>query len=276
MLNLGFSVLNKFLLKDKQQLMQLMPLGLMCFLTLLLSALLLMEKMHSPQEVVAIDRVSYPAKVNFNWFGSKETVVEPVNLDNIYDDLPMANINAQLLGVVLAGDESSATVKFGGSKEVVHFSGEKLDTKTTIVDIQSYRLVVRQGGVNKQMLMKKPDSIIEQSQSTDANSAAPNSGFSLANMFGAVPVIAGGKTGFKINQLSLEMQQLADIQDGDIVTSVNGVSIRDIMANPSEWLKFSASTNLPVTLLRGGKEQIVYINASSLSAKMMPNLGYKP
>lgn len=276
MLNLGFSVLNKFLLKDKQQLMQLMPLGLMCLLTLLLSALLLMEKMQTPQEGMVVDRVSYPAKVKFNWFGAKEVAIKPANLDNIYDDLPMANINAQLLGVVLAGDESSATVKFGGSKEVVHFSGEKLDTKTTIVDIQSYRLVVRQGGVNKQMLMKKPDSIIEQSQSTDANSAAPNSGFSLANMFGAVPVIAGGKTGFKINQLSLEMQQLADIQDGDIVTSVNGVSIRDIMANPSEWLKFSASTNLPVTLLRGGKEQIVYINASSLSAKMMPNLGYKP
>jgi type II secretory pathway component PulC len=276
MLNLGFSVLNKFLQKDKQQLMQLMPLGLMCFLTLLLSALLLMEKMHSPQEVVAIDRVSYPAKVNFNWFGSKEVVVKPANLDNIYDDLPMANINAQLLGVVLAGDESSATVKFGGSKEVVHFSGEKLDTKTTIVDIQSYRLVVRQDGVNKQMLMKKPDSIIEQSQSPDTNSATSNSGFSLANMFGAVPVIAGGKTGFKINQLSLEMQQLADIQDGDIVTGVDGVAVRDIMANPSEWLKFSASTNLPVTLVRDGEEQVVYINASSLSAKMMPNLGYKP
>lgn len=269
-------MLNKFLPKDKQQLMQLMPLGLMCFLTLLLSALLLMEKMQTPQEGVVVDRVSYPARVKFNWFGAKEVVVKPANLDNIYDDLPMANINAQLLGVVLAGDESSATVKFGGSKEVVHFSGEKLDTKTTIVDIQSYRLVVRQDGVNKQMLMKKPDSIIEQSQSPDTGSAEPNSGFSLANMFGAVPVIAGGKTGFKINQLSLEMQQLADVQDGDIVTSVNGVSIRDIMANPSEWLKFSASTNLPVTLLRDGKEQIVYINASSLSAKMMPNLGYKP
>jgi type II secretory pathway component PulC len=269
-------VLNKFLQKDKQQLLQLAPLGLMCFLTLLLSALLLLEKTKTPQEVLVIEQVSYPAKINFNWFGAKEAVIKPVNLDNIYDDLPMANINAQLLGVVLAGDESSATVKFGGSKEVVHFSGEKLDAKTTIVDIQSYRLVVRQDGLNKQMLMKKPDSIIEQSQSPDSNSAASNSGFSLANMFGAVPVMVGGETAFKINQLSLEMQQLADIEDGDIVTSVNGVSIRDIMANPSEWLKFSASTNLPVTLLRDGKEQIVYINASSLSAKMMPNLGYKP
>ena len=104
----------------------------------------------------------------------------------------------------------------------------------------------------------------------------PDRGFSLANMFGAVPVIAGGKTGFKINQLSTEMQQLADIQDGDIVTGIDGVSIGDIMANPSEWLKFSASTNLPVTLLRDNQEQIVYINAASLSAKMMPNVGFKP
>lgn len=253
-----------------------MPLGLLGFLTLLLSALLLMEKTKTPQEVPMVDLVTYPKKANFNWFGAEEVVVKPVALDNIYDDLPAANINAQLLGVVIAGDESSATVKFGGSKEVVHFSGEKLDAKTTIVDIQSYRLVVRQDGVNKQMLMKKPDSIIEQSQSSGANSAQPDRGFSLANMFGAVPVIAGGKTAFKINQLSTEMQQLADIQDGDIVTGIDGVSIGDIMANPSEWLKFSASTNLPVTLLRDNQEQIVYINAASLSAKMMPNVGFKP
>ncbi|MDA7826041.1 hypothetical protein N9I73_04305 [Porticoccaceae bacterium] len=269
-------MLNNFLLKDRQQLIQLLPLGLMCFLTLLLSALLLMEKIKTPQEVLMVDQVNYPARVSFNWFGAKEIVAKAVDLDNIYDDLPAANINAQLLGVLLAGDESSATVKFGGSKEVVHFAGEKLDTKTTIVDIQSYRLVVRQDGVNKQMVMKKPDSIIEQSQSPDANTATADSGFSLANMFGAVPVIAGGQTGFKINQLSLEMQQLADIQDGDIVTSVDGVSIRDIMANPSEWLKFSGSTNLPVTVLRDGEEQIIYINAASLSAKMMPNVGFKP
>jgi PHD/YefM family antitoxin component YafN of YafNO toxin-antitoxin module len=48
------------------------------------------------------------------------------------------------------------------------------------------------------------------------------------------------------------------------------------MANPSEWFKFSASTNLPVTILRDGEEQIIYINAASLSAKMMPNVGFKP
>ena len=48
------------------------------------------------------------------------------------------------------------------------------------------------------------------------------------------------------------------------------------MADPSSWLKFSSSTNLPVTVLRGGEKQVIYINAASLSAKIMPNLGINP
>jgi S1-C subfamily serine protease len=91
-----------------------------------------------------------------------------------------------------------------------------------------------------------------------------------------VPVIAGGTTGFKLNDLSSEVQSLADIREGDVVIGVDGVSLKDIMADPSSWVKFSASTNLPVTVLRDGEKQIIYINASSLSAKMMPNLGFKP
>ena len=76
----------------------------------------------------------------------------------------MANINAQLLGVVIADDASTATIKFGGSKRVVHFIGDKIEGQTKIIDIQGYRIVVLQGGVNKQMVMKKPDTIIEQSK----------------------------------------------------------------------------------------------------------------
>jgi hypothetical protein len=39
------------------------------------------------------------------------------------------------------------------------------------------------------------------------------------------------------------------------------------------WLKFSSSTSLPLSVMRDNQMQIIYINASSLSAKMMPNLG---
>jgi len=252
---------------------QLIPLAVMGLLTLGLAVAMAVEKFSTEAEVIAIQQVRAPAKISFNWFGSKAIVQKEADMSNIYDELPTADIDAQLLGIIIAGDASSATVKFGGSKLVVHFKGDKLNAKTTIIDIQGYRLVVRQGGVNKQMLMQKPESIIEQSKGISTGSAEKGSGFSLANMFGAVPVMVQGSTGFKVNNLSTEMQQLADIQEGDIIAQVDGVPISEIMANPAMWLKFSSSTSLPLSVMRDNQMQIIYINASSLSAKMMPSLG---
>ena len=254
---------------------QLIPLIALGTLTLALVVSMVVEKFSAGIEEVAIQQVRAPAKISFNWFGAKAVAQKEVDMSNIYDELPTADIDARLLGVVIAGEASSATVKFGGSKEVVHFKGDKLNAKTTIIDIQGYRLVVRQGGVNKQMLMQKPESIIEQSKGVGkaSGSAEKASGFSLANMFGAVPVMVQGSTGFKVNNLSTEMQQLADIQEGDIISQVDGVPISEIMANPAMWLKFSSSTSLPLSVMRDNQMQIIYINASSLSAKMMPNLG---
>ena len=252
---------------------QLIPLATLGLLTFALAIAMVVEKFSPELEEIAIQQVRAPAKTSFNWFGAKAVAQKEVDISNIYDELPTADIDARLLGVIVAGDVSSATVKFGGSKEVVHFKGDKLNAKTTIIDIQGYRLVVRQGGVNKQMLMQKPESIIERSKGSVSVSENKASGFSLANMFGAVPVMVQGSTGFKVNNLSTEMQQLADIQEGDIISQVDGVPISEIMANPAMWLKFSSSTSLPLSVMRDNQMQIIYINASSLSAKMMPSLG---
>jgi len=252
---------------------QLIPLATLGLLTFALAIAMAVEKFSAEVEEIAIQQVRAPAKISFNWFGVKAVAQKQVDMSNIYDELPTADIDARLLGVIVAGDVSSATIKFGGSREVVHFKGDKLNAKTTIIDIQGYRLVVRQGGVNKQMLMQKPESIIEQSKGISTGSAEKGSGFSLANMFGAVPVMVQGSTGFKVNNLSTEMQQLADIQEGDIIAQVDGVPISEIMANPAMWLKFSSSTSLPLSVMRDNQMQIIYINASSLSAKMMPSLG---
>lgn len=273
-----FSVLTKFLDRLGIQQNQLLPTLALGLVTLVLVVAVLLEKIQEQPFISAIEQVRSPAKLNFNWFGAEIKPKKSIDLNNIPENLPIANINAQLLGILLAGDESTATIKFGGSKEVVHFIGDKIEGQTKIVDIQSFRIVVLQDGVNKQMLMKKPDTIIEQTKgSGKANTKGSSAGgFALANMFGAVPVLSGGTTGFKINDLSAEVQSLADIREGDVVIGVDGISMRDIMADPTNWMKFSASTNLPVTVMREGEKQIIYINASSLSAKMMPNLGFKP
>ena len=62
--------------------------------------------------------------------------------------------------------------------------------------------MVRKNGLNQQVLMKKPDSIIETQQVPDEQAAQqPTEGFALANMFGAVPVAAAGGSGLKLNNL---------------------------------------------------------------------------
>jgi type II secretion system protein C len=269
-------VLTKFLEKAGMQRNQLLLLLITGLLTLVLITAVLLEKIKQPPAISVIEQVRSPAKINFNWFGDEVKPQKEIDLENIPENLPMANINAQLLGVVLADDASTATIKFGGSKEVVHFIGDKIEGQTKIIDIQSYRIVVLQGGVNKQMVMKKPDTIIEQTKGVSKSGKSSQSGFAFANMFGAVPVMAGGTTGFKLNDLSDEVQTLADIREGDVVVGVDGSSMKEIMADPSSWTKFTSSTNLPVTVIRDGEKQIIYINASSLSAKMMPNLGFKP
>ena len=51
--------------------------------------------------------------------------------------------------------------------------------------------MVNQNGVNKQILLQKPESIIE-TERVSASVSTPEDGFALANMFGAVPVMIEG------------------------------------------------------------------------------------
>ncbi|MFQ3345641.1 MAG: type II secretory pathway component PulC, partial [Porticoccaceae bacterium] len=170
---------------------------------------------------------------------------------------------------------SLATLKFNGKPEQVYQKGDKLNGKMELIDIEAYRIVISDNGINKQLLMKKPDVIME-SQQQDENVDVQSQGFALANMFGAVPVNIGGDTGFKINNLSADVEGMADIRDGDVVVQIDGLSVQDLMSDPVRWMSYSNSSSLPVTLVRNGREEIIYVNAASLSAKILPTLGLKP
>ena len=98
----------------------------------------------------------------------------------------------------------------------------------------------------------------------------------LANLFGAVPVKVNEDQGFKVSNLSSEVKALADIRDGDVVLEVNGSSVQNLMSNPMNLIKLRSSNSLPVKILREGREETIYVNAESLSAKMLPALGITP
>ena len=48
------------------------------------------------------------------------------------------------------------------------------------------------------------------------------------------------------------------------------------MSNPMNIIKLRYSNSLPVKILREGREETIYVNAESLSAKMLPALGITP
>ncbi len=268
-------MLTRTQLKNPKQLAKLIVTALLLAICLWLSLAIGLQFAQAPLEPLSMDRISVTPPPSLDWFGD-EPMEDFADNEEIVEELANASINAQLLGVLLAGEASTATIKVDGSPEAVYQKGDELGSNTTIVDIQPYRIVISQNGVNKQVLMKKPDSIIETEAYSYGAEAQPESGFALANMFGAVPVMASGSSGFKMNNLSDEMKQLADIQEGDVVTQVNGIAIQDIMANSAQWMQFSTSSSLPVTVIRQGQEEVIYVNAASLSAKMLPSLGLNP
>ena len=224
-----------------------------------------------------ISRVPAAKVLYWNWFSSESVVAETTVLEK-HGELPEANINAVLLGIMMAGENSLATLKMNGKPEAVYSIGDDLSGGFRLIDIETFRIVVRKNGVTEQVVMKKPEGIIETQQLSPAESSAapgnqPEEGFALANMFGAVPVMAGGGAGLKLNNLSAELTSVAALQEGDIVVQVDGKSVQDLMANPAQWVNYSTSNSLPVTVMRQGQEEIIYVNAASLSAKILPNLG---
>ena len=269
-------MLTKAQLKNPKQMATIGVSALLGLLCLWLIVAIIMQVASPPAQYSAMARLPSAKALNWNWFSSELAVAEVDEVPQIADQLANANINAKLLGVVMAGDASSATLKVNSSPEAVYQKGDDLGSNSIIVEIQPYRIVVSQNGVNRQILLQKPESIIETEQVSSSNQSAPEDGFALANMFGAVPVMTGGAAGFKMNNLSDEMKQLADMQDGDIITHVDGVPIQDLLANPQKWIALSGSSSLPVTVKRQGQEETIYINAASLSAKMLPNLGFTP
>ena len=226
--------------------------------------------------IVKINSTQSMRADSWNWFGEGK-IITKVETNRPDQKLPELKIDADLLGVMLSNSNSSATLKFKGRPEKVFKVGDKLSGSIQLVEIQAYRIILEDNGVRKQLMMKKHDVIM---QSAASEIAPPSNirqeGFAISNLFGAVPVKVGEGQGFKVNSLSSEVKALADIRNGDVILQVDGSLIQDLMGNPMNLMKLRSSSNLPVTILREGREEIIYVNAESLSAKMLPALGMKP
>jgi len=251
--------------------------GLLIVIAIIMATLLglLFVKDHQDQTVIPRATVSTLAGLRWNWFDSQPSQIVAV-ADADFGELADADIKAKLLGVTLSETVSVATISYNNRPEKVYRVGDKLGSSTVIKQIEPFRVVVEQNGARRQIPLEKADSIMQTEQASDLveSDATADEGFALAHMFGALPVqVDNYGSGFKLNTLSDEMKMLADIEDGDVVVDVGGMGVQDLMSDPAQWVSYSSETSLPVTVIRDGEELVIYVNAASLSAKMLPKLG---
>ena len=215
---------------------------------------------------------SNAVSLRWNWFRGAQPVQQ---VAEEMGELENSTLKAKLLGVMISGEIASATLAFNSKPQKVYHVGDKLGSTVTIEKIEPYRIIVKQNGKNSQILMAKADTVIETEQSSGgSNEQTADGGFAMANMFGAVPVrMDGYGSGFKLNKLSKEMKMLADLENNDVVVDVGGTGVQELMSDPQQWIKYSAQSSLPVTVIRDGEPVVIYVNAASLSAKMLPKFG---
>lgn len=216
--------------------------------------------------------------LSWRWFNSAGSsgIQSEMAIQEQEEQLTEASINAELLGVMRTAEYATATISINGQAEKVFSIGDELQSGVELLSVSTSRVILNERGRRVQVTMRRPDGNrvqLSQAPQNSVGSTQIQNGFSLANMFDAIPVqLENNTTGFKLDGLSEEMQSLSEIRDGDVITQVGNTTIEELMSNPGQWMNYSTETSLPVTVLRDGEETTLYVNAFSLSARILPNI----
>lgn len=239
---------------------------------------LINNEQNNQNEIQLIQAAAFAQEsYSWRWFGQNSASVELgiSTRRESQEQLAEASINAELIGVVRTQEFATATIRLNGQQEKVFGIGDQLQAGVELIDVDTSRVVLRERGREVQISMRKPDEMPVQlnNQVNANNSRLLQEGFSLANMFDALPVqLDNSATGIQLGGISEEMLSLSELQDGDVVIQVGENSIEELMSNPGQWMSYTTETTLPVTVMRNGQETTLYVNASSLSARILPNL----
>ena len=220
----------------------------------------------------------------WSWFSA--AAPSPQATPEPSEELALASINAQLLGVVIAGEHSLASISTSRNPEGVYRLGESIESGVTLEEVEAERVIISQRGSRRQIPLNRFDKgsksdkagLMEVEptpiQPVASTGTAGPSGFSLSGLVSTTPVQApGGGAGLRLGSLSSELTDLVDVQEGDVILALNGTSVGEILANPLLWQKFLGETSVPVTILRGDTEVEVFVNPQSLSQRILPKLG---
>gem|GEM_PF-115964 len=222
--------------------------------------------------------------VHLDWFSApqpeqaqelEESAVSEENLAN-------ASIRAELLGVVISPWGAYAAISTSANPDGVYGIGDSIETGVTLEAIEPTRVIISQRGSRRQIPLNSITEAGGAGQREDESGllelnesqAGFEQGFNLSGLLSAAPeMVPGIGLGLRLGNLSADLADLADVQEGDVLISVNGSAVSEMISNPVMWQQFSQMTSMPITVMRNDQQIELFVNGASLSEKILPQLG---
>lgn len=189
-----------------------------------------------------------------------------------HKSLVKANLNAKVIGVVIKSEQSVALIGLPGRPETVYRIGDKINNTTSLEAIESHRVILRENGVLREIELNNlgnqknvRGSLLKKTASSN------NAALEILNMARAVPVSVNGSSGLRLDDLAENIQQLSELQNGDIVVSVEGQDVVTLQAG-NAWQSLMNKTDAQVNIIRAGEPLSIQVNVATLAQQMMLSL----
>ena len=211
------------------------------------------------------------------WFGGNSPGQVANNRAVPAEELPKARLDAQLLGVVLLGDNAVANIAHGKKRDGVFRVGDEITNNVTVEAIEAHRVVIREQGQYRQINLqalggstvktREPASAERNLKQAPANAFA--SGTELAPGLSTV-TLPSGQVGLQLSADTFTRLSKYGLQQGELVTDIDGTSVDQLMADRSRLMGLMNRSSVQVTLYRDGRSRQIQLQPSVVASSVMP------
>jgi len=203
----------------------------------------------------------------------------------VTETVTKARLNATLKGIVQLDDGNSVAIIDVGRKQdkSVFKVGDKINNSVTIEAIESRRVLIREQGQLRELVLEDKGIGLEVSEKQASGIASHEAvGKPLTQVANInAPILAGisfvqtdnGDTGMSLGSINPSMLEGTDLQADDVVLSAGGTTVEQILASPMSYQSLMRTDSLDITVMRNGEEAIVNINPRSIAPNIMRMIG---
>lgn len=201
------------------------------------------------------------------WFGGQRAPAATA----VAQRLPQARIGAQLLGVVLAGNDGVANIAHGRDRDGVYRVGDDIERGVRVEAIESRRVVLREQGELRQL-----DLVPLQGDRAAADEPPPVQ-VSTPAASGALQVGAGittttlpdGRMALQLDNAAVRRLSTEGVEPGEMVVEADGVPVSDLVADSERWQSLLGRDSVQVTLYRDGRSRQISVNPSAVAEQFL-------